>query len=83
MFKPADLFDLTQTEHADLFDDCEFAWDALKKIAGYLAQQPRQNPGRRFPGASIGEKTFIGEGTTVEPRNHAQYSAEPLLCVHL
>src|SRR6266699_3413749 len=67
MFKPTDLFDLSQTEHAALFDGCEFAWDALKKIADYVAQQPRQVPGKRFPGATIGEKVFIGEGTTVEP----------------
>src|ERR1039457_246372 len=67
MFKAEDLFDLTQTEHAAIFDGCEFAWDALKKIEAYLAQQPRQNPPKRFPGASIGEKVFICEGTVVEP----------------
>jgi UDP-N-acetylglucosamine diphosphorylase / glucose-1-phosphate thymidylyltransferase / UDP-N-acetylgalactosamine diphosphorylase / glucosamine-1-phosphate N-acetyltransferase / galactosamine-1-phosphate N-acetyltransferase len=67
MFKPADLFDLAQTEHAAIFADCKFAWDALKKIESYLAQVPRQNPPKRFPGASIGEKVFIGEGTVVEP----------------
>ena len=37
MFEPADLFDLNQTEHAAIFDGCKFAWDALKKIEGYLA----------------------------------------------
>lgn len=67
MFKPADLFDLSQTEHAVLFDGGEFAWDALKKIREYIARHPRQNPLKQFPGASIGEKVFIGEGTTVEP----------------
>lgn len=67
MFKPTDLFDLSQTEHAALFDGCEHAWEALTKIADYVAQRPRQIPGKRFPGASIGEKVFIGEGTTVEP----------------
>src|ERR1700719_6953 len=66
MFKPADLFDLTQTEHAAIFADCKFAWDALKKIEAYLAQAPKQSPPKRFPGASIGEKVFIGEGTVVE-----------------
>jgi NDP-sugar pyrophosphorylase family protein len=65
MFKPADLFDLAQTEHAAIFDGCDFAWDALKKIESYLAQVPKQP--KRFPGASIGEKVFIGEGTIVEP----------------
>lgn len=67
MFKPADLFDLKQTEHAGLFDGCEYAWEALKKIPDYVAKQPKQVPGKRFPGATIGEKVFIGEGTTVEP----------------
>lgn len=67
MFKAEDLFNLTQTAHAAIFADCQFAWDALKKIEAYLSQQPRQNPAKRFPGASIGEKVFIGEGTVVEP----------------
>ena len=67
MFKAADLFDLTQTEHAALFDGSNFAWEALKKIGGYLAQIPRQNPPKKFPGAHIGEKVIIGEGTVVEP----------------
>ncbi|HAO79837.1 MAG TPA: UDP-N-acetylglucosamine diphosphorylase, partial [Verrucomicrobia subdivision 3 bacterium] len=67
MFKTEDLFDLTQTEHAAIFDGCEFAWDALKKIEAYLAQQPRQNSPKRFPGASIGDRVIIGEGTVVEP----------------
>ena len=38
MFEPADLFDLNQTEHAVIFDGWKFAWDALKKIEGYIAQ---------------------------------------------
>ena len=67
MFKAADLFDLTQTDHAALFDGGNFAWEALKKIEPYLAKVARQNPPKRFPGASIGEKVFIGEGTVVEP----------------
>jgi UDP-N-acetylglucosamine diphosphorylase / glucose-1-phosphate thymidylyltransferase / UDP-N-acetylgalactosamine diphosphorylase / glucosamine-1-phosphate N-acetyltransferase / galactosamine-1-phosphate N-acetyltransferase len=67
MFKPSELFDLTQTAHAALFDGCQFAWEALKKIEAYLASCPRQNQPKRFPGASIGEKVFIGEGTVVEP----------------
>jgi NDP-sugar pyrophosphorylase family protein len=67
MFKPADLFDLTQTEHAAIFDGCEFAWEALKKIEPYLAKVTKQNPPKRFPGASIGDRVIIGEGTFVEP----------------
>ena len=66
MFKPADLFDLSQTEHAFLFEGCEFAWEALKKIQDYVVKCPRQQPPKRFPGALIGGKVFIGEGTVVE-----------------
>lgn len=67
MFKPADLFDLTQTEHAALFDGCEFAWDALKRLQDYIATNVRPalhhtGEGRAF----IGEKVFIGAGTVVE-----------------
>ena len=67
MFKPADLFDLTQTEHAALFDGVEFAWEVLKKIEAYLATNLKparhnQCEGRAF----IGEQVYIGPGTEVE-----------------
>jgi NDP-sugar pyrophosphorylase family protein len=67
MFTAADLFDLTQTEHAVLFDGCHHAWEALKKIEAHLAKVSRQNPPPRFPGASIGDRVVIGAGTVVEP----------------
>jgi NDP-sugar pyrophosphorylase family protein len=67
MFKPSALFDLSQTAHAGLFDDCEYAWDALKKLKAYIdarvrsATQPAQK-GRVF----IGPNVIIGEGTVIE-----------------
>ena len=67
MFKPSDLFDLSQLEHAALFDGCEFAWDALKKLKAYLAANLRPALHNRCEGrAFIGEQVFIGEGTLVE-----------------
>jgi NDP-sugar pyrophosphorylase family protein len=66
-FTVAELFDLAQTEHAALFEGCNFAWEALKKIEPYLAKVGKQNPPPRFPGASIGDRVIIGAGTTVEP----------------
>src|SRR5436190_23499683 len=67
MFKPADLFDLTQTEHAAIFNDCEYAWDALKKIEAYLGTHLRPSLHNRCEGvAFVGERVFIGEGTVVE-----------------
>ena len=67
MFKPADLFDLAQTEHAALFDGCAFAWDALKKIDGYLKANLKPGLRNKCDGvAFIGKNVFIGEGTVVE-----------------
>jgi NDP-sugar pyrophosphorylase family protein len=67
MFKPGDLFDLSQTEHASLFEGCEHAWEALKKIAPYLKAHARSDLRNRCDGdAFIGPDVFIGEGTVVE-----------------
>src|SRR5712671_4996113 len=67
MFKPADLFDLKQTEHAAIFDGCEFAWEALKRIKDYLAANLRPALHNSCEGvAFIGKNVFIGEGTVVE-----------------
>jgi NDP-sugar pyrophosphorylase family protein len=67
MFKPADLFDLAQTEHAAIFDGGHFAWDALKKIEAYLAANLKPELRNKCEGrAFIGEQVFIGEGTVVE-----------------
>jgi NDP-sugar pyrophosphorylase family protein len=67
MFKPADLFDLTQTEHAALFDGVEFAWEALKKIKPYLEANLKPELRNTCEGAAfIGDQVFIGEGTVVE-----------------
>jgi NDP-sugar pyrophosphorylase family protein len=67
MFKAADLFDLSQTEHATIFDGCENAWDVLKKIKAYLEANLRPGLHNRCAGvAFIGERVFIGQGTLVE-----------------
>ncbi len=66
-FTAKSIFDLAQTEHAALFDGCNYAWEALGKIAPYLSKVPRQNPPPRFPGATIGERVLIGVGTVIEP----------------
>jgi NDP-sugar pyrophosphorylase family protein len=67
MFKASDLFDLSQTEHAALFDGCAHAWEALKQIREYLTDHLRPALRNHCDGvAYIGEKVFIGEGTLVE-----------------
>jgi UDP-N-acetylglucosamine diphosphorylase / glucose-1-phosphate thymidylyltransferase / UDP-N-acetylgalactosamine diphosphorylase / glucosamine-1-phosphate N-acetyltransferase / galactosamine-1-phosphate N-acetyltransferase len=67
MFKPADLFDLAQTDHAAIFADCKFAWEALKKIEGYIAANLKRGLHNKCDGvAFIGDDVSIGEGTVVE-----------------
>lgn len=67
MFKPSDLFDLAHTEHAAVFDGCEHAWDALKKIKAYITANVKPALRNRCEGnAFIGKDVFIGEGTLVE-----------------
>ena len=68
MFTAADLFDLSQTEHAALFEGGGPAWEVLPRISDYLAAnlQPA-NHATVSPNAVIGENVFLGKGTAVEP----------------
>ncbi len=67
MFKPEDLFDLTQTGHAALFADCAHAWDALKKLRAYVDATLRPARHDRVEGqAWVGPDVYIGEGTVIE-----------------
>ena len=67
MFRPEDLFDLTQTAHAALFEGCEHAWDALKQLKDYLARNLQPDLHHQRAGVAwIGQDVFIGEGTVVE-----------------
>jgi NDP-sugar pyrophosphorylase family protein len=67
MFKSDELFDLKQTEHAAIFDGCQYAWEALGKIGAYLKGRVRTGLHNRCHGtAYIGENVCIGEGTILE-----------------
>jgi NDP-sugar pyrophosphorylase family protein len=67
MFAPADLFDLAHTEHRSLFEDCEYAWEALRRLKKYLEVNIHPALLNRCEGtAFIGPDVFIGEGTVVE-----------------
>ena len=67
MFRPADLFDLSQTEHAALFEGCKYAWEALRKLEKYLKSNLHPELRNHCDGvAFIGKEVFIGEGTMVE-----------------
>jgi NDP-sugar pyrophosphorylase family protein len=67
MFKPGDLFDLSQTEHAALFEGCTHAWEALGRLADYVRAQVKPGLHNRCDGrAWIGGQVYIGPGTVVE-----------------
>jgi NDP-sugar pyrophosphorylase family protein len=67
MFEARELFNLEQTGHAGIFNRCHFAWEALAKIAPYLAERVRPDLRNRCHGtAYIGERVSIGEGTILE-----------------
>ena len=64
----SELLDLQQTEHAAIFDGCQYPWQALSKIEEYLGNYVKhENHGRIFPGVVLEGKVFIGEGTVIEP----------------
>jgi NDP-sugar pyrophosphorylase family protein len=68
VFSPSDFLDLTQTEHAALFEGVTQTWEVLPKLAAYLATTIRpENRGRVIGSPFIGERVFIGEGTVIEP----------------
>jgi NDP-sugar pyrophosphorylase family protein len=67
MFKPKDLFDLSQTEHAAIFEDCAYGWDVLKKIKDYIKTHLKRELHNRCIGeAYVGDDVYIGPGTVVE-----------------
>ena len=68
MFTVADLFDLSQTEHAALLEGDGPAWEALAAIENYLAKFAWPvHQATVSPHAVIGENVFLGDGTVVEP----------------
>ena len=69
-FSATRFFDLTHTEHPDLFQPGGAVWDVLSRIASYLAERidGQQIAGAEVsPMACIGPKVFLGEGVKVEP----------------
>jgi NDP-sugar pyrophosphorylase family protein len=67
MFEASELFDLSQTQYAPIFDGCRFAWEALPKIGAFLKAHLRPGLRNRCEGkAFIGDDVSIGEGTVLE-----------------
>ena len=73
MLRPSDFFDLSEFAYKELFDDCEYVWEAINRIhefvIRYLARHGGNCVGAHiWPGAQIvdPEAIIIGEGTVVE-----------------
>lgn len=67
MFGANDLFDLSKTAHTALFEGCEHAWDALKKIKEYVKDNVNPELNNVCDGTAwIGEDVFIGKGTRID-----------------
>jgi UDP-N-acetylglucosamine diphosphorylase / glucose-1-phosphate thymidylyltransferase / UDP-N-acetylgalactosamine diphosphorylase / glucosamine-1-phosphate N-acetyltransferase / galactosamine-1-phosphate N-acetyltransferase len=66
-FAPTDFLDLSQTDHALLFQDSTQVWDALKQIGHYLRQslEPKIE-GITVGTPFIGDRVAIGAGTVIE-----------------
>jgi len=69
---PSSFFDLKNYPQADIFADLDYVWQAVDRIAVYLAKtiggKGKQSEGRIMEGAFLGEGDIvIGPGTVVEP----------------
>ena len=80
MLKPEDFFELNGYEFREVFEGCEFVWQALQRIGafalGYITDLDREDTilGDVRAGAYIDDKNsvIIGEGTLVEPGAYIQ-----------
>ena len=70
----AAFFELASFRHRALFDGTAYVWEALPRIAGYLAALGERGiAGLVSPGAWLeGEGIVIGEGSRVEPGAYIQ-----------
>ncbi|MHC4448562.1 MAG: acyltransferase [Planctomycetota bacterium] len=72
-FAVADFFDLTNFEHAAVFDGCDRVWDVLKNIAPYVRERAEMKvDGVVEEGAHIIGNVMIGEGTVVRSGAYIQ-----------
>ncbi|MFA5193854.1 MAG: UDP-N-acetylglucosamine diphosphorylase [Verrucomicrobiia bacterium] len=67
MIRTTNLLDLTQFEHAALFDGCEFPWQVLPRIKEYIRAHLKPANHARLVGTPfVGSEVFVGEGTVIE-----------------
>lgn len=59
MLTPDDLFDLTDFEHRELFNGCEYVWEALSKISGYIQSVLTPNITKLRITGDVLNKTYV------------------------
>lgn len=74
MLRPEDFFDLDGFEYDEIFDGCEYVWEAIARIGKYAlaiitTRDGNGIAGRIMNGAHVADSqtVVIGEGTVVEP----------------
>ena len=68
MLHPTNFFDLSKSQHCEIFRDIEFVWDALKQIPKYINANLKPGiDGTISPLAYLDDNVYIGPGTVVEP----------------
>ncbi len=66
-FRPSDLLDLSECPAVEVFDGCEFVWQAMPRFEGFIkAKLKRKFRGKKVGRPFIGKDVFVGEGTVVE-----------------
>jgi NDP-sugar pyrophosphorylase family protein len=70
MLHPNEFFDLRDVQTAQLFDGCDFVWQALWRLTAHvdrLVGQGQTVLGDVAPGAYLGPRVFIAKGARVAP----------------
>jgi bifunctional UDP-N-acetylglucosamine pyrophosphorylase / glucosamine-1-phosphate N-acetyltransferase len=67
MFRAEEFLDLKQFAFPELFDNCEFVWDALKKLSEFTRKRVKSSQlGTKLGTPYIAEDVMIGKGTVIE-----------------
>lgn len=68
MFRVEDFFDLSQEPFARVFDQCDYVWEVLHKVADFSKSMAKPLLlGQVHPSAILEGPVYIGEGSIIEP----------------
>lgn len=61
-------FNLENFKHRNLFENCEYIFDFLKRLEEYVKENLRPEIlGTVMPGAFVGDNIYLGKGSVVQP----------------